>query len=55
MKNFEIPVMNISMFECESVATTASGEATKPAALDQASTALKNANIADANTINVVF
>ena len=47
--------MNISMFEVENVVTTASGEATKPAALDQASTALKKANITDANTINVVF
>ena len=55
MKYFEIPEMNISMFEVENVVTTSTGEQTKAAAVDEANAALTNAGITSGNKITVTF
>ncbi len=56
MKNFETPIMNISMFEAENVVTQSSG--TTPDTMAETTAALSTAlgaEVTEANTVTFTF
>lgn len=58
MKNFETPIMNITMFETENVVTQASGEVPAPSTELQTKAALSTAigeAVSEVNTFTFTF